>query len=95
MPLLYVIAQPYNHMWGGGMSVGMWIVMLIFWLLIVALVILAIVWLVRNLAGGPGTRHGGPTPLQVLERRFAEGSISVDEYNERRRILESERSADR
>jgi putative membrane protein len=91
MPLLYVIAQPWNHMYwnrgpgpGGG---GWWIAHLIFMLLIAALVILAIVWLVRSLSAGPGRRHGEPTALEVLDRRFAEGTISVEEYNERRRIL--------
>ena len=87
MPVLYVIAQPYNHMWGGGMSAGMSIVMLIFMLLIVGLVILAIVWLVRSLSAGPGGHHRQPTALELLERRFAEGTISVEEYNERRRHL--------
>jgi uncharacterized membrane protein len=88
--LLYVIAQPWNQMYGHrgpGAGGGWWIAHLIFMLLIAALVILAIVWLVRNLSAGPGRRHGEPTALEVLDRRFAEGTISVDDYNERRRIL--------
>jgi uncharacterized membrane protein len=34
---------------------------------------------------GPGARS--ETPTDVLERRFAEGEISVEEYRERREIL--------
>ena len=85
-----VIAQSWSHMYsnrGPGAGGGWWIAHLIFMLLIVALVILAIVWLVRNLSAGPGRRHGEPTALEVLDRRFAEGAMSVEEYNERRRIL--------
>jgi putative membrane protein len=71
----------------------MWIVMLILWLLVAALVILAIVWLVRSLSTGPGRERREPTALELLDRRFAEGSISIEEYNERRRVLEGRRSA--
>lgn len=78
---------------GGGMSPGWGIVMMIFGLLVIALMILAIVWLLRSLRAGPGGHHGHPTPLELLDRRFAEGSISVDEYNGRRRHLEGGRSA--
>jgi uncharacterized membrane protein len=88
--LVWVIAQPWNHMYGNrgpGPGGGWWIAHLIFMLLIAALIILAIVWLVRSLSAGPGRRHGEPTALEVLDRRFAEGAISVEEYNERRRIL--------
>ena len=33
----------------------------------------------------PGSQE---TPLQVLDRRLADGSISVEEYDERRKVLE-------
>jgi putative membrane protein len=85
-----VIAQPANHMYwnrGPGAGGGWWIGHLIFMLLVAALLILAIVWLVRNLSAGAGGRRGEPTALEVLDRRFAEGAISVEEYHERRRIL--------
>ena len=90
MRSLLVIAQPWNHMYsnrGPGPGGGWWIAHLIFMLLIAALVILAIVWLVRNLGAGSGRQRGEPTALEVLDRRFAEGAISVEEYHERRRIL--------
>jgi putative membrane protein len=72
----------------GHMDGGWWIVMMIgmgvFW----ALVIVLIVWLARG--GLESRRTGGSeavTPLQILDRRFAEGSITVDEYKERRKAL--------
>lgn len=82
---LIVFAQGSD--WDGHHDGG-WVVMglgmLIFWVLLIAVV----VWLVRT--WGPGHGHGpGPlqTPLDVLDRRLAEGGISVEEYEERRRIL--------
>jgi uncharacterized membrane protein len=35
----------------------------------------------------PESREEKETPLDVLERRFAEGEISVEDYRERREIL--------
>jgi putative membrane protein len=74
-----------GHMdWGGGWEVAMAIGALLFW----ALVIAALVWLVRELSA---SRHVEPsqesTPLAILDRRLADGSISVDEYRERRAEL--------
>ncbi len=65
--------------WGmGGMMIGM----VLFW----GAIILGIVWLVR---GGLDRRPHTPeeTALNVLDRRFAEGTISPDAYEQRRRVL--------
>lgn len=54
------------------------------WALIVALV----VWLVRAFSGGgPGGSERKPSPLDILDERFARGEISQEEYEERRRTL--------
>jgi putative membrane protein len=61
----------------------------LFWLL---LLIVGIVFLVRTRSGPPpstgGTRE---TAIDVLERRFAEGELSLEQYRERRSVLEGER----
>ena len=84
-----VIAQGWG--WDGHMNGGWWILMGIGMLLFWVLIILAIVWLVRSLiAGRPAGRSPSPgerTPLEILDRRLAEGSISLQEYEERRRVL--------
>ena len=69
--------------WGAGWWIVMMIGMVLFW----GLVILGIVWLVREVAGSHG--RGGPTddPLAILDRRFAEGGISSREYEQRRKVL--------
>jgi putative membrane protein len=69
----------------------MWIWMILFW----TLVVLGIIWVVRELAG---RHHRGAQgaesddALAILDRRFAEGAISTEEYRERREILKGDRS---
>jgi putative membrane protein len=64
----------------------MMIPMVLFW----GAVILGIVWLVRHSSGDPREtpqQARMPTATEILERRFAEGTISVDEYRERREVI--------
>lgn len=63
--------------WMGGMMIWM----VLFW----AAVIWGIVRLVR--VGLDRQPRGGPDALAILDRRFAEGAISLDEYRERRAAL--------
>jgi putative membrane protein len=77
--------------WGwhhGDVGIGWWIVMMlgmiVFWGAIIALV----VWALR---GGIGLRRQQPQeePLDTLRRRLADGSITVEEYEQRRATLEA------
>jgi putative membrane protein len=73
----------------GDVSTGWMIVMMIGMVLFWAAVILGIVCLVRGASGG-GWHWGGvrkETPGEILERRFAEGAISVKDYEERREVI--------
>jgi putative membrane protein len=70
--------------WGGAAWILVALSMVLFW----GLVILGVVWLVRTIGEG-----GSRRPLdarEVLERRLAEGDISVEEYRERRQALSDE-----
>lgn len=76
-------------MHGDDIGTGWWIVMMVFMMLFWGAVILGIVWLVRGASGG-GWHWGGErkeTPSEILERRFAEGAISVEDYQARREII--------
>jgi putative membrane protein len=64
-----------------------WVVSPLFWLLI----IVGIVFLVRNRGGRPPWTDGRETGIDVLERRFAEGELTLDEYRERRAVLKEKR----
>ncbi|MGH3066332.1 MAG: SHOCT domain-containing protein [Gaiellaceae bacterium] len=67
---------------GTGWMIVMMFLMLLFW----AAVILGIVWLARG--GGGGWREPGrEAPTEILDRRFAEGAISVEDYQERLKVL--------
>jgi putative membrane protein len=60
----------------------------LFWLLL----IVGILFLVRGRSGDPPwTRDGRQTGIDVLERRFAEGELTLEEYRERRSVLEEKR----
>ena len=60
----------------------------LFWLVL----IVGIVFLLRARSGGsPWTGGGRETGIDVLERRFAEGELSLEEYRERRSVLEEKR----
>ena len=56
--------------------------MLLFW----GGIIFGIVWLVRD---GSQRRQTGPdeTALAILDSRFAEGALSLEDYHERRSVL--------
>jgi putative membrane protein len=60
------------------------------WILLVPLVWIAviatIVWLLRGRRGW-GPHRGGPSALEILDRRFAEGELSAQEYRDRRQVL--------
>ncbi|MBE0011634.1 MULTISPECIES: SHOCT domain-containing protein [unclassified Arthrobacter] len=79
----------------GGMGLA-WI----FWLLLIAGVVVLAVVLVKaftrnaggntpaDLQGPPRTGVGPARAREILQERYARGEISAEEYQERRRILE-------
>ena len=73
--------------YGWGMGWG-WIGMLLFWIFL----ILAIVWLFRALDLGRGPtqdRTHQDRALEMLRERFARGEIDREEFQSRKRELES------
>jgi putative membrane protein len=67
---------------GTGWMIVMMLGMVLFW----GLVVVGIVWLLRE-AIGRSHRGPGSDPLAILDRRLAEGQISVEEYEQRRKTL--------
>jgi putative membrane protein len=76
-------------MWdtNGHMGGGWWIVMMIWMVLFWAAVIAGAVWLVRGGSSGWSRAERRETPLEILDRRFAEGDMSADEYRTRREVI--------
>ena len=71
----------------GHMGGGWWVVMMLWMVFFWGAVIFGIVWLVRGGSSEPSRAPRRETPVETLDRRFAEGAISVDEYHQRRRML--------
>lgn len=90
---------PADVDWNGHMDLDGWgwvlmtLGMIAFW----GLVIFGVVWVVRELGGRPRASVSGaaaegmtdPDPGAILDRRLAEGDISIEEHRERRRALAS------
>jgi uncharacterized membrane protein len=55
----------------------------LFWLAI----ILGVIWLVRDSVGRRQPEAPSENALTILDRRFAEGAVSLDEYKQRRDVL--------
>jgi putative membrane protein len=80
---------PFADTWGmhgGDVGTGWMIVMMLGMVVFWGLVIVGIVWLLREAIGR--SHHGpGADPLAILDRRLAEGQISVEEYEQRKKTL--------
>jgi uncharacterized membrane protein len=82
--------------WGDGWGWGAWLVMSIMMVLFWGLVIAGIVVLVRYLTGsrqggGPAAASGRSSAEDILAERFARGEIDEDEYTKRRQRLREDR----
>jgi putative membrane protein len=77
----------HGNNWGWGWMTLMMVAMLLFW----GAVIFGIFWLIRGAARGEWGRSERPTdkesPLDILDRRFAEGEITPEDYQTRRKVL--------
>jgi len=85
----FALSVPLADTWGmhgdvgTGWMIAMMFVMVLFW----AAIVLGIVWLARGSFDGRREDRRREAPLEVLERRFAEGAMSVEEYRQRRELL--------
>jgi putative membrane protein len=71
--------------WGWGWWVLMTFGMIAFW----AVLIYALLWLVRSGRSGEERRFAAPEPpKEILQRRLAEGEISLDEYERLAQAIE-------
>ncbi len=89
----------YNHMgiwpehgrWAMGhhsiMGGGMGIVMILFWVLLIAAFVLLISGALNGIRGAKQNQDDAPNPLEILKQRYARGEIDKTEYEEKRRDL--------
>ena len=69
----------YNNYFFGGMHLIWWLlwIMLLFWIFAIPYNI-------------PGQRKKKDSPLDILQKRFASGQITNEEYQEKKNILEND-----
>ena len=91
---LSLLADTWMHGgWGWGWMTLMMVVMVLFW----GAVIFGVFWLIRGAARGQWGRSERPadyasrvdkeSPVEILDRRFAEGEITQEDYQARREVL--------
>jgi putative membrane protein len=67
--------------WAGGLAVGWGLMGVLFWILLIALIVL----LLRGTRTSAGAAGG--SAVRVLEERYARGEITREEFLERRAVL--------
>jgi len=71
--------------WGMGYGFFGWLMMFLFWILIIAAVVLGVRWFIDQ-----GKLKGSSveeTPLDILKKRYASGEINKEEFETMRRGL--------
>jgi putative membrane protein len=75
----------FMHGYGGlgtlGMGVG-----LLFWLALVAGIVVLVVWAVRQ-AGSRPRDERGPDAVEILRQRYARGELSREQFEQMKRDL--------
>ncbi|MCK9274851.1 MAG: SHOCT domain-containing protein [Syntrophales bacterium] len=72
--------------WGMGWFGG--IIMILFWILVIAGLILFVKWLVQNTKGGSQADSRDPSrALDILRERYARGEINKQEFDEKKKDL--------
>lgn len=64
-----------------------WIFMLIFWVLVIAALIYGVRWLAGRNRPGEGD-GGGKAPIEILKERYARGEITREEFEQMKKDLE-------
>lgn len=77
---------------GWGMGFG-FLFMILFWVLVVLGIVALVRWLLQQSRSGRDQDTGGrahdKTPLDMLRERYARGEIDHNEYEQKKRDLES------
>jgi putative membrane protein len=73
--------HPMSWMWGAW-GIAMMVMMLVFWGLVIAGIVLAIRWLI-----GQSGRSRSDRALDILRERYARGEINKDEFEAKQRDL--------
>lgn len=73
--------------WGGGFGLFSWLMMLLFWILVIAGVVLLLRWLAEQVRPKRGASE--ESALEILKKRYAKGEIDKEEFEAKKRDLMS------
>lgn len=73
---------------GWGMGFG-FLFMILFWVLIILSIVALIRWLMTDRAQDRRALPRDKTPLEIVQERYARGEIDREEYEQKRRDLET------
>ncbi len=81
--------MPWGWGMGGGWGFGIFgmVFMLVFWVLIIAGIVLVVRWLVDQRRPGSASGPGAESPLDILKKRYARGEIGKEEYDRMKQDL--------
>ena len=82
------MTNDWNHGWGGGWFVLMFLMMILFW----GSIAWVVVALIRHNSLGHHLRASTPDAEEILHERIARGEIEVEEYEQRLQSLRANRS---
>ncbi len=72
---------------GGGFGIFGMVFMLLFWVLIIAGIVLAVKWLVEQGRSGGASGSGVESALDILKKRYARGEIGKEEFEAKKKDL--------
>jgi len=76
----------YDYGWGWGMGFGM-ISMVLFWVIIILGIVVLVRWIGTGSSGAD--RTPAKSALDILKERYARGEIERDEFEQKKRDLET------
>jgi len=91
-----ILAQSGHHGWGMGPGMMGWgygtgwfgmILMAAFWIAVIVGIVFLIRWLVVSTRTGERRAASEDSALEILKRRYAQGEINKEEFEEKKRDL--------
>lgn len=72
---------------GGWMMIGMWLISSLFWIAIIAGVVLLVKWLTERNGQGKTSSTVSESHLDILKKRYAKGEINKEAFEQMKRDL--------